>query len=306
MVDISITICTFKRPNLLFECLSSLLKITHSFSFEILVIDNDSQLSAKDVVEKLSFKFEKIGISLKYYNEPVQNIALARNLGVLKANGMYLAFIDDDEIASVQWLEYLYKNITSTCCDGVWGPVFAIFPDSFPGWLKNSGNFDSRQKLSGTRLRGSDCATNNALVRRDVLLSRNGPFRPDMGRTGGSDIELFSWLVDRGANFLWCNEALVFEKIEQKRGSCKWHFRRSYRTGWGLSKIAAQKYGFFRAFLVVSFLKVPLSFFKGIYRSIFTLKNPKAFILNNIINFFGQVGKIGYFFNCSVIEYKGE
>lgn len=305
MIDVTIAICTFKRPQLLLDCLTSLSKMKTKFTYEIIVVDNDIELSAKSIVDQFSNDILELGISVRYYSEPVQNIAMARNLGVANAKGDFIAFIDDDETADINWLSELYNMIINHACDGVWGPVIPIVPESFPVWLKNSGIFDSDMKMSGTHLKGTDCATNNALVKSKILKLRNGPFSQDMGRTGGSDIELFSWLVDRGVVFLWASNAIVYEKIEDKRSRFFWHIKRSYRTGWGLSKIYVERNGLLRSSIVIFLYKLPTSFIKGIFTSFLKFNNPKAFALLLCRNFAGQAGKIGYFLNFRIIEYKG-
>lgn len=306
MVEITISLSTYKRPQMLLECLHSLLQLTLTKSYEIVVIDNDSNLSGKPIVENISGIASDLGIPLYYYNEPEQNIALARNLGIEKANGNYIAFIDDDEKADKEWLFHHSNMIASYPCDGVWGPVVPIVPDSFPAWLKASGVFGPENRTTGTSLSGTDCATNNALVKKAILISRIGPFQKEMGRTGGSDIELFSYLKHQGATFRWCNEAIVYEEIEKKRGCIWWHLQRAYRTGWGLSRISVLNNGFFRAVVSTVSLKVPSSFAKALLKSLSKISDPKIALFLLLRNICGQAGKLGYFVNLRVIEYRGE
>src|SRR5262245_10855414 len=93
---ISVCICTFKRPVLLKRLLDELprQKTDSSFTYSVIVADNDRQQSAKQVVQAFD---ATAPIRAVYCVEPEQNIARARNKTLEHATGDYIAFIDDDE-----------------------------------------------------------------------------------------------------------------------------------------------------------------------------------------------------------------
>ena len=97
---ITVCICTFKRAAMLAHLLNELenQRTENLFTYSIVVIDNDADESAREAVD--SFK-RKSTIPVKYYVEPEQNIALARNRAVQNSNGNFLAFIDDDEFQRI-------------------------------------------------------------------------------------------------------------------------------------------------------------------------------------------------------------
>jgi len=109
---ICVCICTYKRPNLLKRLLKALdLQRTDGlFSYSIVVVDNDECKSAQPVV--VSFQ-QETKLEVKYFVEPEQNIALARNKAVENARGDFIAFIDDDEFPDAAWLLELYKTCGS-------------------------------------------------------------------------------------------------------------------------------------------------------------------------------------------------
>ena len=63
------------------------------FQYSLAIVDNDVCESARHVVESAA---RESSVSVLYYVEPEQNIALARNRVVEQAVGDLLAFIDDD------------------------------------------------------------------------------------------------------------------------------------------------------------------------------------------------------------------
>ncbi|MCZ2223140.1 MAG: glycosyltransferase, partial [Chitinophagales bacterium] len=106
----SVCIATFKRPELLRKLVQSLFdqKAIDDILLEIIIVDNDIQLSAKDIVASFT---NTSFISISYFSQPVQNISLTRNMSLEKASGHYLAIIDDDEIADQYWIRNLIDTI---------------------------------------------------------------------------------------------------------------------------------------------------------------------------------------------------
>src|SRR5436190_13333040 len=138
---ISICVCTFQRPELLAELLRALLdQITNSeFRYSIIVVDNDRLESGRPTVEQFRKGAAHI---LEYSVEPEQSIALARNRAVAQATGDYIAFVDDDETPSEDWLYQLYLALMRSDSDGVLGPVKPCFASPPPAWILKAGIFD--------------------------------------------------------------------------------------------------------------------------------------------------------------------
>ena len=49
-------------------------------------------------------------IDISYIHAPARNISIARNACVEAATGKWIAFIDDDELASENWLQHHYDE----------------------------------------------------------------------------------------------------------------------------------------------------------------------------------------------------
>ena len=123
---ISVCVCTFKRPHYLKRLLEHLINQSTEdlFRFSITVADNDVLESARAVVLECA---RDSAVPLRYCVEPEQNIALARNRAVSKAEGELIAFIDDDEFPAKDWLATLYKALVHSASAGVLGPVRPFF-----------------------------------------------------------------------------------------------------------------------------------------------------------------------------------
>jgi capsular polysaccharide biosynthesis protein/glycosyltransferase involved in cell wall biosynthesis len=107
----SVIIPTYIRPNQLIKCLEALLQQSlQKKEYEIIVVDNDSSGSAEEVVRKTNAR----GHRVRYQRRTSNNVSEARNLGARLAGGKWLAFVDDDCVAPVLWLErakrLIHKN----------------------------------------------------------------------------------------------------------------------------------------------------------------------------------------------------
>lgn len=90
MIEASIIILTRNRENLLKQCLNSLLSYKNNHH-EIIIIDNGSQ----DGTRKTLKNYKNITL---IKNKKNIGVASGRNLGVKKALGKYVIFLDDDTL----------------------------------------------------------------------------------------------------------------------------------------------------------------------------------------------------------------
>lgn len=228
---ISVCICTYKRPELLLQLLNKLrqLHTSNQFTYSVVVVDNDANQSAKAAVDEMQMKD---GLKIEYFNEPEQNIALARNKAVDNAQGNYIAFIDDDEIPVDDWLLNLHITIKSHACDGVLGPVRPSYPEGCPGWLIKSRLCERPEHKTGALLKWGQTRTGNVLLDKRIFDEDPGNrFGPEFGRSGGEDIEFFKKMVEAGKVFVWCNEAPAYEIVPPERWSKRFYSERYLRIG---------------------------------------------------------------------------
>lgn len=224
----SICIATYKRPLLLEKLLNSLLlqNLPDEIELEIIVVDNDSEKSAKPSFEKFR-SIEKI--KFYYYSQPLKNISVTRNLAVDKAQGEYLLFIDDDEIASPNWIKFLVKTIKQYNVDGVFGRVISHFSENTQEWIKKSYIFNRPSPPTGTT--AIFTRTGNCIIKSALLKNIPGPFDPSYGITGGEDTHLFGKLKRNGAKFINCYEAWVSEFQPPSRTQAIYLIKRAFFTG---------------------------------------------------------------------------
>lgn len=110
-VDISVIIPTYKPKNYIWECLNSL--ASQSFnknSFEVIIILNGCKEPWKEQIETfITDKLSELNVILLQTDIP--GVSNARNLGLDAAKGEYVAFIDDDDYVSPNYLSGLYSKV---------------------------------------------------------------------------------------------------------------------------------------------------------------------------------------------------
>lgn len=226
--EVTVCICTFKRPALLGVLLEELERqIGPDAGVEFVVADNDPAHSARDVLAAWAQR-----LPLRALHVPVPNIASARNAVTGAARAPWLAFIDDDESPDPGWLDKLRAAQKAHAADVVFAPVLPRYVPGTADWLRLGGFFDRPRFATGTSITTRDARTGNVLLRNELLQTLgHAPFDVAFGRTGAEDTVLFRELLARGARFVWCDEATVQEEVPLARANTGWLMRRSYRLG---------------------------------------------------------------------------
>jgi len=226
---ISVCICTFKRQELLERLLQKLggQQTGGLFTYSIVVADNDASRSAEPVISKAAALSV---VPIAYCVEPRQNIALARNQVVSHAEGDCIAFIDDDEWPSDDWLLQLFETMVKFDVSGVLGPVKPSYECPPPAWMIRGRFFERPSYPTGHQMHWSETRTGNVLFRKDILAPNESAFREEFD-TGAEDVDFFRRMASRGCVFVWCDEAIVYESVPAARCNRTYLLRRALLRG---------------------------------------------------------------------------
>jgi succinoglycan biosynthesis protein ExoM len=234
MIDVTICICTFRRPDGLRRLLRSLRALDICTpSYDVIVADNDASAAGRPVVDQA----RREGMNVQYVVEPVRGIARARNRSIAPATGEFVAFIDDDEEADPWWLANLYREVNYAGADAGIGAVIPAFGDGTPRWLIEGGFYDRQRPPTGTVLRAKETRTGNALVRRALLERLAGPFDERYNFSGGEDGDMFSRLIGAGARVVAVDSAIVYEHVPYARTRLSWLLQRRFLAGMGAARL---------------------------------------------------------------------
>jgi len=163
---------------------------------EIIVIDNNSTDTGKEIVEKFP-------VTLLEENE-IQSSYAARNKGIRHAKGQVLVFIDSDCVADSKWLCRGVTRLLTEPADLVGGQVKFTFSEKQTAaeYYDSLTNFDFESKIK----RG--CAgAGNLFVKAEVFDSI-GLF-PDNVKSGG-DVQWTARATEKGFLLVYDAETIVY------------------------------------------------------------------------------------------------
>lgn len=235
---VSVVICTRNRVHHLLDAIRSVLEQAYPRnSYELIVVDNASSDPTPDSVRP----FVESG-KIRYVVEPILGLAHARNTGWKNARGQYVAFFDDDAIATPGWLGAIEEAFRSFPRVGiVGGRVDPIWKKERPVWLSDE------VAVSLTLLDWSDRPKEILNVDREWLVGSNmaipravleevGGFHPWLDRVGSNllssgDVFLQKEIIRRGYACLYYPEMAIRHLVPANRLNQGWFRRRFYWQG---------------------------------------------------------------------------
>jgi glucosyl-dolichyl phosphate glucuronosyltransferase len=253
MLDATVLIATYNRADLLDETLASLarMRVSSRLRWEAIVIDNNSSDNTRGIVERHIPGFP---VRLRCLFEMQQGRSSALNTGIRAAEGIVLAFTDDDVRVVDGWLDAATLPLLAAdrTLGYTGGPVRPIWGAPPPAWLDLA-----RGDLWGTiaiQDHGADPFIYeegrkvplgaNMAVRRDVFEAIGG-FRADLGRTGGRLVlgqevpELLMRARQAGFRGLYTPAMQVHHHIPAKRLTPSYF--RNWWFGKGVSRAALER-----------------------------------------------------------------
>jgi glycosyltransferase involved in cell wall biosynthesis len=238
-IEISAVICTHNRAQYLAKALQSLFDQTLPRSrYEIIVVDNCSNDSTREIIEQFSAKE-----GIKYIYESGLGLSFARNTGWRNARGSYVAYLDDDALASPFWLEKMLEVFETVIprpgCVG--GRVAPLWEAARPEWLSDE------IITSLTVIDWSDEPHVLRDIDREWLVGANiafplkvlegaGGFVTGLDRSGdkllsGGDVFLQKQIVQRGLSCFYHPEIVVSHLVPSSRLRKPWFIQRYYWQG---------------------------------------------------------------------------
>ena len=230
-MKITAAVCTHNRAGFVSHAIDSLLRQSLPPSdYEIIVVDNGSTDETAALLQRY---VEAPGdVTVRSYTAPAVGLSHARNLAVHGATGEVIAFLDDDAIASPNWLQALldaYAAFPEAWIVG--GRVEALWQAPRPDWLTDElllhlAILDLGEQRRPLR-NGEEVYGVNFSVRKQAF-QELGLFNADLGRRGalllgGEEVELQTRVLSRGKQIIYAPDALVRHVIPARRLS-KRHF----------------------------------------------------------------------------------
>lgn len=207
MCRVSIVISTYNRAFLLPEAIQSVIKQTYR-DYELIIIDDGSLDETASIIDQISDH------RIRYYYQDNAGLAAARNAGLRRAQGTYVAFLDDDDL----WLpDKLARQVQTFEKDRQIGWVTGGYR-TIDGQGKSLGEFRpwlwQPQLDLQTWLTGCPTVPSAVMVRRDWI-EKVGGFDEELSRhaCGAEDWDLWLRLAYAGCPMAWAKEILCAYRL---------------------------------------------------------------------------------------------
>lgn len=233
ILSLSIVICTYNRPDLIAQVLSTLAEQdAPAQAYEALVIDNASPGDIAAAVRPFAGRIP----GLRCIREEQVGLSHARNRGYREARGEYVAYVDDDCKLPPEWVSTALLVIREVRPVMFGGPAGAFYMTPRPVWFRDAyGSVDfgtDRGPLIGRSLSGM-----NMVIRKDALEDVGG-FDPELGMTGmtmayGEETALQDRLRERfGPDAIHIEPGLrVDHLVRPEKMNVRWIIRRRFLGG---------------------------------------------------------------------------
>lgn len=231
-IEAVVCIPTFRRPDMLRTTLNSLIDQKTQVNFAIVLIDNDSALSAAIPVAEQYFATKLDGLAAIEHKQGNCH-AINRAFTLAREtfpNAAYFLMIDDDEIASPHWLDTMVLTAKTSGADIVGGPVNPTFGEDAPKITRNHPVFWPGYSQTGPipLVYGSG----NCLITRHTFKTLQSPdFDIRFNFLGGGDTEFFTRCKNAGLKSYWVQDAEITETVPAARANPTWILKRGLRIG---------------------------------------------------------------------------
>lgn len=122
---ISVIMLTYNRENMVSRAIESILRQTYR-DFEFIIVDNGSTDHSGQIADAYADRDRRIRV----IHREQGNIGAGRNTGLDAARGEYITFIDDDDWAEPDFLEFLLKLLEENQADvSICGAADKIFDE---------------------------------------------------------------------------------------------------------------------------------------------------------------------------------
>jgi hypothetical protein len=237
-VSVIIPTYTKARWDWLHECVASVQAQLVPALEIIVVVDHNPEL-----LEEIGREFPDV---IAVPNIGGRGVSGARNSGVKASRGEIVAFLDDDSIATPDWLAILLGHIMTPGVVGVGCYSDGLWESPRPSWFP--GEFSWTIGVSYSGLPKAPTAVRNVwtsamLVKRSAFELVDG-FREDFGKIGNkslpedTDLCLRIAAVEENSVWMWDPAKVMQHRVPAGRATFGYLMSRCFLQGWGKAAMA--------------------------------------------------------------------
>ncbi|WP_456377953.1 glycosyltransferase, partial [Lutibacter sp.] len=221
----SIIIPVYNRPQEIEELLASLTKQTYTKSFEVIVVEDGSSTSSKEIVQSFSSQ-----LNSNYFFKENSGAGASRNFGMQKATGNYFIIFDSDCIIPPNYLVEVERALTANYTDAYGGADAAH--TSFTT-IQKAINYSMTSFLTTGGIRGNKKAVGKFQPRSFNFGISKKAFEKTKGFSNlkiGEDIDLTFRLWQHNFETQFIENAFVYHK---RRATFRQFFKQTFAFGKG-------------------------------------------------------------------------
>lgn len=221
--NFSIIIPVYNRPSEMDELLESLTKQDFYGDFEVLIIEDGSEKSSEQIVEKYTSQ-----LNLNYFFKENSGAGASRNFGMQQASGSYFIILDSDVLLPTHYVSEVKNSLEKNYTDAFGGPDKAH--KSFTS-LQKAINYAMTAVLTTGGIRGAKKAVGKFQPRSFNMGLSKIAFEKTTGFSplkNGEDIDLTFRLWENGFTTQLIEKAFVFHK---RRSSILQFFKQTFGFG---------------------------------------------------------------------------
>ncbi|MDP4620016.1 MAG: glycosyltransferase family 2 protein [Sediminibacterium sp.] len=239
---LSIIICSYNRASYISDALTSLYCQSAGLNeFEVIIVDNNSTDNTKEVYA--IWRQTNTNGQFTFISETKQGASFARNNGAAIAKGEWVCFMDDDAVATPNYVENFLKHIQNKPdAVGFGGRIIPKYIPSEPKWMSYYvsslvGNFDYAP-IACAFENGKYPLESNMIVKKSVY-DQIGGFNVNLPgvvgtlRIGGEGKELFYKILALGHIIYYDPAICVHHVVEVKKLTSEYMYRVASGIGRG-------------------------------------------------------------------------
>lgn len=239
--EVSVIICSYNRAAYIPLALQSLTEQTAEAGiFETIIVDNNSSDNTAAVCAE--FIAAHTSHHIRYLTEQQQGSSFARNTGAAVAKGALLVFMDDDAVASKDYIENIlrfFRNHPQAHAMG--GRIIPRYIPQKPKWMSHHvaslvGNFDYSNTVVEFAAERYPLESNMIVAKKDFDtikgFSTEIPGVKGTLRIGGEGKDFFLRLKAAGKTVYYCPDVIVEHIVEVARLTPEY----LYRVGSGIGR----------------------------------------------------------------------
>ena len=241
-MTLSIIICSYNRASYISDALTSLYGQSSGLDdFEVIIVDNNSTDNTKEVYAQ--WRHTNTNGQFTFISEMQQGASFARNTGAAIAKGEWVCFMDDDAVATTDYVKNIIKHIQDQpFIVGFGGRIIPKYIPGEPKWMSYYvsslvGNFDYAPTACAFE-NGKYPLESNMIVKKSVY-DQIGGFNVNLPgvvgtlRIGGEGKELFYKIIALGHTIYYDPSICVHHVVEVKKLTSEYMYRVASGIGRG-------------------------------------------------------------------------